>query len=63
MEKTYKLWSPELTLDLKEIMLNNEGYFKVSSPKKTDLILIWLYFFAGIWLIHTIMFYIYPLIK
>ena len=62
-EPRFKMWSPELTIDLKEIMLNNEWYYKISSPKKTDLILIWLYFFAWIWFIHTIMFYIYPLIK
>jgi hypothetical protein len=52
------VWISE-TLDLKEIMLNSEGYYKITSPKKADLFLWVLYVFAFIWVAHTIMFYIH----
>lgn len=62
-EKTYKMWAPELTLDLKEIILNNEWYYKITHPKRTDFLLYILYVFAIVWLYHTIMFYYFNFIK
>ena len=53
-EPRFKIWSPELTLDLKEIMLNAEWYYKVEHPKRTDLFLTTLYTFALVWLIYFI---------
>ena len=53
-EQRFKIWSPELTLDLKEIMLNNEGYYKLEHPERTDLFLTALYTFALVWVIYFI---------
>lgn len=61
-EPRFKMWSPELTLDLKEIMLNAEWYYKVSNKKTTDAFLISLYAFATVWVVFTIH-TIYILIK
>lgn len=52
-ELRFKKWSPELTLDLKEIMLNAEWYYKVSNKKTTDAFLITLYALATVWLVFT----------
>jgi hypothetical protein len=61
-ELRFKKWSPELTLDLKEIMLNAEWYYKVSNKKTTDAFLITLYALATVWIVFTIH-TIYILIK
>lgn len=53
-EPRFKMWSPELTLDLKEIMLNAEWYYKVSNKKTTDAFLISLYAFWSVWLAYTV---------
>jgi hypothetical protein len=55
------MWINE-TLDLKEIMLNAEWYYKVSNKKTTDAFLITLYALATVWFVFTIH-TIYILIK
>ena len=56
------LWIKK-TLDLKEILLADEGYYKVRPSLKNDIFVYWLYIFALTGLLHTIAFYIYPIIK
>jgi hypothetical protein len=62
MEARFKKWAKELTLDLKEIMLNSEWYYKISNPKTTETYLYLLYAFASVWFIYTV-WHFYILIK
>lgn len=49
-ESVYTAWSPELTLDFKEIMLNSEWYYKVSKIKTHTLYKTLLTTFALVWI-------------
>ena len=52
-EPVYKAGSPELTINLKEILLNAEWYYKIDNKKSTDFQVYTLYLFAFIWFVST----------
>lgn len=61
-ESVYTADSPELTINLREIMLNSEGYYKIDQRKTTDLQVYTLYWFAilgFISLCYCILFYLF----
>lgn len=64
-EQAKRLWITP-TLNYREMCLNEEGFYKISDVRKTDITLYWLYAFAlvGIFYFtwHLIML-IYSLIK
>ena len=61
-ESVYTSDSPELTINLREIMLNAEGYYKIDQRKTTDLQVYLLYLFALLGFIsmcYSILFYLF----
>ena len=52
-----KMLGIEQTLDLKEIMLESEWYYKVHKSFKNELFVYGLYAFAIVWVIHTVIYF------
>ena len=54
--KTFRLWDPNLTIDLKSICLKDEWYYKLD--RKKIIILLYMLLFSIIWVFNTILFLI-----